>query len=288
MDGKNSEEKFLAACFEAERPRLRRVAYRMLGSLAEADDAVQESWLRLSRADTGAVENLGGWLTTVVARIALDMLRARKARREAPPDPHAPEPEGGDDPARERDLADSVGIAMLVVLEALEPAERIAFVLHDMFDLPFDQIAPIVNRSAEAARKLASRARQRVRAAPRDTGAAAERKVVDAFLSAARSGDLEGLLAVLDPQVVMRGDAASIRLGGPRQLSGSHAVAKAFQGRAQQARTVLIDGRPGILVAPHGRLLLALAVTFADGRIAGIETIADPERLARLTFALPD
>ncbi len=282
------DEKNIAERFQADRPHLIRVAYRMLGSLAEAEDAVQESWLRLSRADTAGVGNLTGWLTTVVARIALDMLRRRKARREDAADPHATEPATGaaGDPGAEQ-LADAIGVAMLVVLEALEPAERVAFVLHDMFDLPFDDIAPILGRTAVSTRQLASRARRRVRGAPKEE-ARADRKVVEAFLTAARQGDFEALLGLLDPQVVMRGDAAAIRLGGPRQLSGSAAVAKAFQGRAQQARFVLVDGMAGVAVAPAGRLLLVLNVTTRSGRIVGIEAVADSGRLAQMQFALPD
>ena len=282
------DEKNLAQSFEADRAHLTRVAYRMLGSLAEAEDAVQEAWLRLGRADAGAVDNLRAWLTTVVARIALDMLRKRRSRREEPSDPQAPEPAAPDThPDRERELADSVGLALLVVLEALEPAERIAFVLHDMFDLPFDDIAPVVGRSTIATRQLASRARRRVQGAPKENQIRAERKLVDAFLLAAREGNFEALLTMLDPQVVMRGDEAAIRMGGPRQLSGAHAVAKSFQGRAQEARFILADGAPAILVAPNGRLLLVLGVTFQGGKIAAIEAIADSERLARMQFALP-
>jgi RNA polymerase sigma factor (sigma-70 family) len=291
MPQEKDEEKNLAARFEADRAHLTQVAYRMLGSLAEAEDAVQEAWLRLSRGDTDSIGNLTGWLTTVVARISLDLLRKRKSRREEPADPRAPEPAAPQsEPDRERELADSVGFALLVVLEALEPAERIAFVLHDMFDLPFDDIAPIVGRSSVATRQLASRARRRVQGAPKteNRDASAERKVVDAFLTAAREGNFEALLAALDPQVVMRGDAAAVRLGGPRQLSGSAAVAKAFQGRAQVARFILADGAPAILVAPNGHLLLVLGVTFREGKIAGIEAIADPERLGRFEFALPE
>jgi len=281
------DEKRLAERFEADRVHLTRVSYRMLGSLAEAEDAVQEAWLRLGRADADGVGNLTAWLTTVVARISLDMLRKRKSRREEPVDPHAPEPAApAENPDHERELADSVGLAMLVVLQALEPAERIAFVLHDMFDLAFDDIAPIVGRSTVATRQLASRARRRVQGAPKDE-MRAERKVVDAFLTAAREGNFEALLAVLDPQVVMRGDAAAIRMGGPRQLSGSAAVAKSFAGRAQAARFVLVDGATAIVVAPQGRLLLVLGVTIQDGRIAAIEAIADPERLMRFAFSLP-
>ena len=282
------DEKNLTQRFEADRPHLTKVAYRMLGSLAEAEDAVQEAWLRLGRSDTGAVGNLTGWLTTVVARISLDMLRKKKSRREDPVDLRAAEPAAPmENPDHERELADSVGLALLVVLEALEPAERIAFVLHDMFDLPFDDIAPIVGRSTVATRQLASRARRRVQGAPRDGDVRAERKVVDAFLAAAREGNFEALLTILDPQVMMRGDETAIRMGGPRQLSGSAAVAKAFQGRAQMARFILADGAPAVLVAPDGRLLLVLDLTFRDGRIAAIEAIADPERLAHINLSLP-
>ena len=280
------DEKKLAERFEEARPHLRRVAYRMLGSLAEAEDAVQESWFRLTRADTNDVGNLTGWLTTVVARIALDMLRSRKARREDAADPHATEPATDADPGAERELADAIGVAMLVVLEALEPAERIAFVLHDMFDLPFDDIAPIVGRTTVATRQLASRARRRVRGAPKEE-ARADRKVVEAVLTASRQGDFDALLGLLDPQVVMRGDADAIRMGGPRQLSGSAAVAKAFQGRAQEACFVLVGGVAGVVVAPRGRLLLVLDVTIQGGKIAAITAIADPDRLAKIQFALP-
>jgi RNA polymerase sigma-70 factor (ECF subfamily) len=286
MSQEKNEEKNLAERFEADRAHLTRVAYRMLGSLPEAEDAVQESWLRLSRDGGSEVGNLTGWLTTVVARIALDMLRRRKARREDPADPHAAEPATDADPGAERELSDAIGVAMLVVLEALEPAERIAFVLHDMFDLPFDDIAPIVGRSTVATRQLASRARRRVQGAPKED-ARADRKVVEAFLAAARQGDFESLLSLLDPQVVMRGDAVAIRMGGPRQLSGSAAVAKVFQGRAQEARFVLVDGAAGVVVAPRGRLLLVLGVTMRNGKIAAFEAIADPDRLAKFTFALP-
>jgi RNA polymerase sigma factor (sigma-70 family) len=282
------DEKNLAGRFEADRAHLTRVAYRMLGSLAEAEDAVQEAWLRLGRSGAVEVGNLTGWLTTVVARISLDMLRKRKSRREDPVDLGATEPAAPDEnPDHERELADSVGLAMLVVLEALEPAERIAFVLHDMFDLPFDDIAPIVGRSSVATRQLASRARRRIQGAPRDRDFRPERKVVDAFLTAARDGNFEALLTLLDPQVMLRGDAAAVRMGGPRQMSGSAAVAKAFQGRAQVGRFIVADDGPAILVAPNGRLLLVLRVTLRDNRIAAIDAIADPDRLAQVQFALP-
>jgi len=284
----NDGDKDLAARFEADRAHLTRVAYRMLGSLPEAEDAVQESWLRLSRGGAETIGNLTGWLTTVVARVSLDMLRKRKSRREEPADPQIQEVGApAAEPDRERELADSVGLALLVVLEALEPAERIAFVLHDMFDLPFDDIASIIGRSTVATRQLASRARRRVQGAPKADDVRAERRIVDAFLAAAREGNFEGLLTVLDPHVVVRGDEAAARLGGPRQVSGSDAVAKFFQGRAQAARFILIDGAPGILVAPGGHLLLAMGVSFRDGKIAAIEAIADPARLAGFTFSLP-
>ena len=284
MPQEKNDVKFLATQFEADRPHLTRVAYRMLGSLPEAEDAVQESWLRLSRDGADGIGNLRGWLTTVVARISLDMLRKRKSRREESPDPRAPEPAASaSEPDRERELADSVGVALLVVLQALEPAERIAFVLHDMFDLPFDEIAPIVGRTPVATRQLASRARRRVQGAPKDR-APAERAVVDAFLTAAREGKFEALLQMLDPQVVMHGDEAAVKLGGPRRMIGSHTVAKIFNGRAQAARFILIDGAPGILVAPNGHLLLVMAVSFRNGKIADIEAIADPDRLAGMNF----
>jgi RNA polymerase sigma-70 factor, ECF subfamily len=284
------EKKFLADRFEANRGHLRRVAYRMLGSATEADDAVQEAWLRLSRSDTSEVANLGGWLTTVVARICLDMLRSRNARKEEALDEHIPEPAAPSAAEQEALLADSVGLALLVVLQALAPAERIAFVLHDMFDLPFDEIAPVVGRSPEAARQLASRARRRVRGAPAipEAEVARQRAVVDAFLAASRGGDFEGLLALLDPDVVVRADAAAVRLGDTAELRGANAVAQKFKGRAQLARTVLVDGRVGVVVAPRGKLLIVLLPVIADGRIVEIEAIADPARLAAFELAILD
>lgn len=279
-----AEQKFLANVFEASRSHLRRVAYRMLGSLSEADDAVQEAWLRLSRADTSEVGNLSGWLTTVVARVCLDMLRSRKSRGEEPLGPHVPEPIVTDEAsAQEAEMADSIGRALMVVLETLSPAERIAFVLHDMFDLPFEELAPIVGRSPAAARQLASRARRRVRGAEkekkREADIIAHRRIVDAFLAAARGGDFHGLLAALDPDVVARADDAAMRLGGHHEIRGAEAVARFFQGRAQTARTAFVDGAVGIVVTPHGQLMLVLSVTFTDGKIASIEAIADPVRL---------
>src|SRR5688572_19433221 len=267
------EQKFLAEQFESNRNHLRRVAYRMLGSPAEADDAVQEAWLRLARSDAGQIGNLGGWLTTVVARVCLDMLRGRKSRREDPLGPEVPEPivgrEGGTDPEQDVQMADSVGLALLVVLETLAPAERIAFVLHDMFDLSFDEIAPIVGRSATAARQLASRGRRRVQGAGKDIDAdvTEQQRIVDAFLAASRNGDFEGLLAVLDPDVVVRADDAAIRLGASRETRGAQAVAKTYMGRAQTARSALMDGVVGAVVAPRGRLLLVLDFAIADGKI---------------------
>lgn len=286
------EHKLLAERFEANRTHLRAIAYRMLGSHSEADDAVQEAWLRLSRSDENGVENLGGWLTTVVARVCLDMLRSRKARREEPLDGHARAPivsrEAGIDPEHEALLAESVGLAMLVVLGTLAPAERIAFVLHDMFDLPFDEIAPIVGRSPTAARQLASRARRRVQGAATvpDANLTRHRDVVDAFLAASRSGDFEALLAVLDPDVVFQADRAVTPEGTSRTVFGASAVAKLFSGRARAARSALVNGAVGVVVAPLGRLFLVLVPTITHGKIVRIEVIADPERLRRLDLAI--
>lgn len=283
------EQKFLTEHFEANRAHLQRVAYRMLGSSAEAEDAVQEAWLRFNRSDMGGIDNLGGWLTMVTARICLDMLRARKSRREQALDDSAPagERSGGFEPELEAQLADSVGLAMLVVLQALTPAERVAFVLHDMFDIPFDEIAAVVGRTAEATRQLASRARRRVQGAPAvsEVELARQRKVVDAFLAASRDGDFEGLLAVLDPDVAVRADAAAVALGNHAGLRGARPVAEFFKGRAQLARAALVDGRVGVVVAPQGRLLLVLLPLVVEGRIAGIEVVADPERLATFEVA---
>jgi RNA polymerase sigma factor (sigma-70 family) len=289
------EAKWLVERFEAHRTHLRGVAYQMLGSLSEADDAVQETWLRLSRADTSSVENLGGWLTTVVARVCLDMLRGRKSRREEPLDAHVPEPivshEDGIDPEQETLLADSVGLALLVVLETLAPAERVAFVLHDMFDLPFDEIAPIVGRSPAAARQLASRARRRVRggATVPDGDLTRQREVVDAFLDASRGGDFDALLAVLDPDVVLRADRSAVPAGASREVRGALAGAKgalAYSRRARFAQPALVNGAVGIVVAPRGRLFGVLGFTIARGRIVEIEVIADPERLRQLDLAV--
>ena len=284
------KEKWLAEQFEAHRDHLQRVAYRMLGSTGEADDAVQEAWLRLSRTEAAGIDNLGCWLTTVVARVCLDTLRSRKSRREEPLDGE-PQPAAGHeravDPEREAELADNVGLALLVVLEALAPAERVAFVFHDMFDLPFEEIAPIVGRSPAAARQLASRARRRVRGSAKTSQAdvASHRPIVDAFLAAARNGDMAGLLAVLDPNVVVHADPAAVRLGGVAELRGAEAVAANFKGKAQQARAALVDGALGVVVAPQGRLLLVLNLTFAGDRIAAIDVVADPNRLEALDLS---
>ncbi|MCQ6245394.1 sigma-70 family RNA polymerase sigma factor [Streptomyces malaysiensis] len=287
----------LAERFEAHRGRLRAVAYRMLGSLGEADDAVQETWLRLSRADAETVGNLSGWLRTVISRICLDMLRSRAARREEPVGQELPDltpaTGHGGAPEDEAVLAESVGRALLVVLDTLGPAERIAFVLHDVFAVPFDGIAPIVERSPVAAKKLASRARQKVRgsaAVPR-TELDRQRRTVDAFLAAARGGDMAALLAVLDPDVVRRADRAALPEGVPTVARGARAVAEetaGFTPRARFAEPALVNGSVGIVVAPRGRLLLALTVTVENGRIAAYEVIADPGRLSRLELGVLD
>jgi RNA polymerase sigma-70 factor (ECF subfamily) len=292
-----SESEWPADEFEANRTHLRAVAYRMLGSVNEADDAVQESWLRLSRADAGDVDNMRAWLTTVVARVCLDMLRARKSRREEPLGPHVPEPivsrEAGMDPEHEALLADSVGLALLVVLETLAPAERLAFVLHDMFAVPFDEIAPIVGRSPAAARQLASRARRRVQGATPapDVDLARQREVVDAFLAAARGGDFDALLAVLDPDVVLRVDRGAIRPGGSREVRGAPAVAeqvRTFASLARFARPALVNGAAGFVVAPRGRPIAVAGFTVVRGRIAEIDLLADPDRLRALDLAVLD
>jgi len=287
------EKKLLTRKFEEKRGHLRSVAYRMLGSMTEADDAVQEAWLRLNRTDVGDVGNLGGWLTTVVARVCLDMLRSRRSRREDPmlegePQPAVEFAASGDDPEREIVLADSVGLALLVVLETLNPAERVAFVLHDMFDLPFDEIAPIVGRSPEASRQLASRARRRVQGAAvsRQADNDRRRQVVDAFLAASRGGDFEGLLKLLDPDVVIRGDATATRMGGLTGMRGAETVAKAFQGRARSARPALVDGLPGYAVLVGEKLILVARVSFNGDRIDGIEALGDPDTLAGIRVEL--
>ncbi len=295
------EHDWLAERFEERRARLRAVAFRMLGSLSEADDAVQEAWLRLSRSDASLIEDLDGWLTTVVARVCLNMLRAREARRERPLDARVPEPivtsEDGVDPEHEALLADSVGLALLVVLETLSPPERLAFVLHDMFGLPFDEIAQVVERTPAAARQLASRARRRVRgAAPvPDADLARQREVVNAYMAAARDGDFEGLLAVLDPDVVRRADfGAAPTLTSPAEVRGAEAVAKqalAFlrrQGPAVVTRPALVNGAVGRVVFREGRPLAVMGFTVSDGKIVAIDILADPGRLRELDLAFLD
>lgn len=298
----------LARRFEEHRSHLRAVAFRMLGSLSEADDAVQEAWLRLGRADASEIENLGGWLRQVVSRISLDMLRARKIRREESLDAPATSPiaDRSDraDPEQEALMADAVGLALLVVMERLDPAERLAFVLHDMFAVPFDEIALIVGRNPAATRQLASRARRRVHGAAtldesgpvsetplrgRTTmshagGLAQQRAVIDAFLAAARTGDLNGILAVLDPDVIFRTPAPA----GPQEVRGAEAVAPlAMRGRAAAARPVMVNGAVGVVVAPRGRLLMILDFTIRDGKVVAIEAITEPGRVAGLDLAVP-
>ena len=283
------QQEWLARQFEDYRPHLRAVAYRMLGSLSEADDALQDAWLRLSRADTSEVENLRGWLTTIVARVALNTLRSRKTRREQPLDVRVPDPiidpADGTDPEHEALLADSVGLALLVVLETLSPAERLAFVLHDMFAVPFEEIAPIVERSPEATRQLASRARRRVRgAAPvPDADLSAQWEVVEAFLAAAREGDFDALVAVLDPDVVLRADGG--RTGLSEHLQGAETVAgqALLWSRVDlTTRRVLINGAAGVVAFLHGQPFSVAAVTIRNGKIVEIDFLADPERIAQL------
>jgi RNA polymerase sigma factor (sigma-70 family) len=287
------EHDWLAERFEAHRAHLRAVAYRMLGSASEADDAVQEAWLRLSRADTSDVGNLGGWLTTVVARVCLNMLQSRRSRREEPIGARLAEPaasrQDGVDPEDEALLAEGVGLALLVVLDTLTPAERLAFVLHDMFDVPFEEVAAIVGRSPAAARQLASRARRRVQGSdPPDTDLARQRAVVDAFLAASRGGDFDALLAVLDPEVVLRADPAAVRMGVSGEVRGAAAVAETFAGRARAARPALVDGAAAAVWAPGGRPRVVIGFTIAGGRIVGIDLLADPERLRQLDVAVLD
>ena len=291
------ERESLADRFEANRIRLRSVGYRMLGSVSEADDAVQEAWLRLGRAQAADVENLDGWLTTVVARVCLDMLRSRKSRREEPLSPHVPEPivsrEDEVDPEHAALLADSVGLALLVVLDTLAPLERLAFVLHDMFAVPFDEIAPIVGRSPAAARQLASRARRRVQVATPvpDSDLARQREVVDAFLAAARGGDFDALLAVLDPDVVLRIDRGAVPRGASREVRGAQAVlaqARTFVPLVASARPALVNGAAGVVVARRGRPLAVAGFTVAHGQIVEIDLLADPARLRELDLTVLD
>jgi len=293
------QSEWLAQTFEAQRAHLRAVAYRMLGSGSDADDAIQETWLRLSRSDASAIENLGGWLRTVVARICLDMLRSRTSRREESMTEDAPEPiasrQGSNDPEQEALLADSVGLALLVVLDRLAPAERLAFVLHDMFDVPFEEIGEIVGRSPDAARQLASRARRRVQGADPVAGAASaeKRAVVDAFRAALGAGDFEGLIAVLDPDVLVRVYEAGGRPGTPKEFRGARAWAQgaiawskshavAFARAARFTQPALVDGEVGLVLAPGGHLQRVLKFTIVDGKIVQVEITVDPARLAQL------
>lgn len=285
-------KEILAERFEASRGQLKSVAYRMLGSGAEADDAVQEAFLRLMRADTSDVDNLGGWLTTVVARVSLDRLRERKSRREVPVGREAEELPAADDPERDKQIADSIGVAMLVVLETLTPAERVAFVLHDIFNVSFEEIAPVVGRSPAAARQLASRGRRRVQGAPAEpeTDRSRQREVVGAFLAASQSGDFSALLAILDPAVVLRADAAAVAVNAGRadmpplapEIRGRDAVADIFRNRAKAARLALVDGDPGLVFAPGGQARVVVDFILEGNRIAEISLIANPERIAAI------
>jgi len=280
---------WLAQRFEAQRAHLRGVAYRMLGSAEEADDAVQEAWLRISRAGADDVENFGGWMATIVGRVCLDVLRSRKARPEEALGAHEPMAGAGRrherSPEEEVELADSVGLALLVVLETLKPAERVAFVLHDMFDLPFDEIAPIVDRTPAAARQLASRARRRVRGASTpDADRQRYREVVEAFIAAAKAGDFDALVAILDPEVVFRCDDQATRMGGPAEMHGASGVADFFIGRAAAAVPGLIDGGVGILVPVKGRMLLVVEITVGRGTITEVDAVADRDALASMAL----
>src|SRR5947207_5062930 len=289
------DQDWLAERFETNRSHLRGIAFRMLGSVSEADDAVQEAWIRLSRTDTSGVDNLRAWLTTVVGRVCLNMLRSRRTRREASLETHVPDPivssDAGIDPEQEALLGDSVGLALLVVLDSLAPAERIAFVLHDVFAVPFDEIAPIVERTPAAARQLASRARRRVQGAPvPDVDLDGQWAIVDAFLAAARAGDFERLLAVLDPEVVARSDGGPTRPQLASLVRGAKAVAEqaiSFRRVAETSTRVLVNGIPGgIAWAPDGSPFAVLAVTVRGGRIVAIDVLADPDRLARLDLSV--
>jgi RNA polymerase sigma factor (sigma-70 family) len=290
-----ADNDLLAQEFERNRARLRAVAYRMLGSISDADDAVQESWLRLSRSDPDAIANLPGWLTAVVARVSLDMLRARRARHEDDAGGSLPEPvvsvgDGEADPEHEALLADSVGLALLVVLDSLSPAERLAFVLHDMFAVPFDEIAPIVGTTSTAARQLASRARRRVQGATpaEHPDLKEQRELVDAFLAASRNGDFDALVAVLDPDAVFRMDRGGLAQGPQEPIVGAEAVARQVLARgtplARFARPALVNGAAGVVVAPGGRPIAVVGFTSARGRIIAIDLIADPEKLRRLSL----
>ncbi len=290
-----NQQNWLAEQFEEKRGHLRGVAFRILGSLHEADDAVQEAWLRLSRSDAGKIHNLGGWLTTVVARVCLDMLRSRTSRREDSLDVDAAETviaqERSASPEQEVLLADSVGLALLVVLDRLAPAERLSFVLHDLFAVPFDEIASIIGRSAEATRQIASRARRRIQGASptSETDLSQQRRVVDAFLSALRAGDFEALISVLDQDVVVRLDEAAARPGAPREIRGAADWAKgaiAFSKMVRSVQPALVNGAVGLVWAPRGHLFRVLSFTFAHGRISTVDVVADPARLRELDLAV--
>jgi RNA polymerase sigma factor (sigma-70 family) len=291
------DDDWLAERFEEHRAHLRAVAYRMLGSLSDADDAVQEAWLRLSRSDTSGVENLGGWLTTIVARVSLNMLQSRNARREEPVGSRLPEEAGtggnghgadGAGPEHEAVLADSIGLALLVVLDTLTPAERLAFVLHDMFAVPFEEIARIVERTPAATRKLASRARRRVQGTPTaaDTDLTRRREIVAAFLAASRDGDLGALVAALDPDVVLRADGAAVRLGAEAEVRGVAAVAGFFSGRAQAARLALVNGVAGAVWAAGGRPRVVFGFTITGGKVTAIDLLAEPALLRELDLVI--
>ncbi len=287
------ERDWLADRFEDNRVHLKAVAYRILGSAPEAEDAVQEAWLRLTRSDTSAVENLRGWLTTIVARVCLDMLRSRDSRREEPLDAHVPGLDGssqdGSDPEHEALLGDSIRLALLVVLEKLTPAERVAFVLHDMFAVPFDEIAPILRRSPAATRQLASRARRRVQQATvPDAGITHQREVVDAFLAASRRGDFTALLAVLDSDVVVRADHAAVQIGALREVRGAKAVAETFSNRARAARPALVDGAVGLVWASGGEPRVVFDFKITNGKIVQIDLVADTEAIRRMDLAVLD
>jgi RNA polymerase sigma-70 factor (ECF subfamily) len=293
-----AEHEWLAEKFEESRSHLRAIAYRMLGSLNEADDAVQEAWLRLSRSDADAIQNLGGWLTTVVSRVCLDMLRSRSSRKEAPLDAQVAKPvvPGSEcrDPEQETLLADSIGAALLIVLERLDPAERLAFVLHDMFAVSFDEIASIVGRSPDAARQLASRARRRVQGASAAPKASVmeQRRVVDAFLDALRRGDFEGLVGVLDPDIVVRIDEAAAGPGAPREIRGAQNWARGAIAFSRQlsgsVQPMLVNGEVGLVWTPGGRIFRVLRCSFVNGKIARAEAIADQARLGELDLAMLD
>jgi RNA polymerase sigma factor (sigma-70 family) len=283
-----TELDWLAGRFEENRPRLRAVAQRMLGSQGEAEDAVQETWLRVSRAGAGDVGNLEGWLTTITARICLNMLQSRRSRPEEPAGAELPEP-AGQDPADQVLLADSIGQALLVILDTLAPAERVAFVLHDMFAVPFEEIAPIVDRSPAAARQLASRARRRVQGTPLDEPAAdvtRQQELVAAFLAASQHGDFAALLEMLDPDVVLTSDQEAVRIGAPAEVRGTTSVAGVFSGRAEEARLALIDSAAGLVWAPGGRPRVVFTFTITRGRIAAIDMTADRNRLRQLEITI--